>query len=115
MLPGHAATAVMLWDFSGGHRHITAPVPTAPGDLRKTARWYWEFTYFKPALGERMLARMLGTRPAGRFGAVLTQADVALFLHSRDRQSDLSLRHAGAAVARVLAGGGGAAPVVRRL
>ena len=80
LLPRDGGTSVTLWNFSGANRYTTDPVPRRPGDVGETVRWYWEFTHFKPALGERMLARMLGRPSDGRFGTMLTRDNAAAFL-----------------------------------
>jgi hypothetical protein len=53
-----------VWDFTGPHPYTTEPVPPAGGAMR----WWWESSHAKPALGGRMLARMLGG-PAADEGA----------------------------------------------
>jgi hypothetical protein len=62
-----------LWDFSGYHEFAKEPVP-ATGDTSTQVRWYWEAGHFKPDLGDRMLARMLGA--ANGFGVCLTSTNV---------------------------------------
>lgn len=50
---------IVLWDFSG-YSAIQCEAIPAKGDKRSQTKWYWEAGHFKPALGNLMLARMLG-------------------------------------------------------
>ncbi len=70
----HPGARIVVHDFSGYGAWQCEPIPAAGG----VTRWYWEGGHFKAALGELMLARMLG-RPAGEdaFGMVLTAQTVA--------------------------------------
>lgn len=68
-----ARRGCMLWDFSGYHAYARERVP-APTDRTTQLAWYWEAGHFKPALGERMLERMYGTREDADFGRCLTRA-----------------------------------------
>lgn len=69
--PGRCA----LWDFSGYHRYATEPVPAA-GDTRDM-HWYWEGGHFKPALGQRMLERVVGANGGDpSFGTCLSPANI---------------------------------------
>lgn len=69
----HPDVTITLWDFSGYSAHHCEPIP-AKGDRRSETRWYWEAGHFKPAMGELMLARMLGRPDADPdFGFALGQ------------------------------------------
>ena len=67
LLPKQPDSDVVLWDFSGYNAYTTEAVPDRPRDLTLRTRWYLEFTHFKPALGERMIASMLS--PESRISA----------------------------------------------
>lgn len=51
--------AVDVWDFSGLHPYTLEAIPPR-GDRRTQLQYYWEAGHFKSALGERVLARILG-------------------------------------------------------
>ncbi len=77
----HPAARITLWDFSGYAQYQCEPIP-AMGDRKTETTWYWEAGHFKPALGNLMLARMLGAAGAGAgadasFGTPLTTAGLA--------------------------------------
>ena len=59
---------VSLWDFSGVSPITTEAIPAA-GDRQTRLQHYWEAGHFKKALGDRMLAQMLGQTPG--FGVKL--------------------------------------------
>jgi hypothetical protein len=62
------AAALRLWDFSKAEGPTVEEVPAA-GAKAAGMRWYWDSAHFKPALGERVLARLLGEAGAdARFG-----------------------------------------------
>ena len=74
--PPQEAGRCALWDFSGYHRYATEPVPPA-GDTQADMQWYWEGGHFKPALGERIIARVVGAREDDpSFGVCLSPASV---------------------------------------
>ena len=77
---------VIFYDFTGYDAISTEAVP-AEGDTSTLMHWYWEPGHYKAALGERMLARMLGQ--SGDWGQVLTPAtldeDLERFRRERDR------------------------------
>jgi len=54
-----AARGVEVWDFTRVSG-VTAEAVPAPGDYHTHTRWYWEAGHFKAALGDRMIAAMLG-------------------------------------------------------
>lgn len=54
-----AGRPVEVWDFSGISSVTQEAIPT-PGDRQTRLDYYWEAGHFKPALGERMLARLHG-------------------------------------------------------
>lgn len=63
-----------LWDFGGADPRYTAePVPP-PGDAASRMAWYWESSHYTAALGDVVLARMLGgaTSEHAGFGVRLT-------------------------------------------
>lgn len=51
--------AVDVWDFSGLHPYTLEAIPPR-GDRHTQLQYYWEAGHFKSALGERVLARILG-------------------------------------------------------
>ncbi|BAL25885.1 hypothetical protein [Azoarcus sp. KH32C] len=57
----HAAAGgrVEVWDFSGIAPETLESIP-ARGDRRTRMQYYWEAGHFKKALGDRVLARLLG-------------------------------------------------------
>lgn len=59
MLALTARHDVALWDFNTLGPYAREPVPAA-GDRRTTLRWFWEPAHYTAALGEKMLAAMLG-------------------------------------------------------
>lgn len=65
--------SVRLFDFSGYDALTTERTPPR-GDRRSQMRWYWEPGHYKSALGDRMLARMLGGHE--EFGRLLTTATI---------------------------------------
>jgi len=72
---GEEPRGCALWDFSGYHGYATEPVPVA-GDTRDM-QWYWEGGHFKPALGQRMLERVVGAAADDTsFGTCLSRANV---------------------------------------
>jgi hypothetical protein len=50
---------VQVWDFSGIAPETLEAIPPA-GDRRTHLRYYWEGGHFKKALGDRVIARILG-------------------------------------------------------
>lgn len=66
--------AISLWDFASYDEYTTEPVP-AKGDRKTNMQWFWEPVHFKKALGDIMLARMLG-QDSRDFGVELTAASV---------------------------------------
>ncbi len=80
------STNFMLYDFAGYDRFTTEPVPP-PGDTRTTMRWYWESAHYKNALGDEVLATILGETHG--FGSPLTVLNVedrlAAIHKARDR------------------------------
>jgi len=70
----HPGVTINLWDFSGyGERQCEA-IP-AKGDRKSETRWYWEAGHFKAAMGQLMLARMLGQPEADPAFGVALEAD----------------------------------------
>lgn len=74
LVDGFAAdgAAVALWDFASFSPYTTEPIP-APGDRRTRLKWFWEMNHFTPALGDAIIARMMGAGPAD-LGTRLTGA-----------------------------------------
>jgi hypothetical protein len=75
----NAVDAVPFWDFTGFAGPLIEPVPPA-GDRQTRMRWYLENSHFTPALGERVLNRMLAgadeKSESAVFGTRLTPATV---------------------------------------
>lgn len=71
---------ITLWDFSGYSSFHCEAIP-AKGDKASSPQWYWEAGHFKPALGNLVLARVLGgsARPVSPdgLGFALTAASLA--------------------------------------
>ena len=59
-----------LWDFASYDEFTTEAVP-AKGDRKTSMQWFWEPVHFKKALGDIIVARMLGTDHR-EFGVELT-------------------------------------------
>ncbi|WP_338761061.1 hypothetical protein [Massilia sp. METH4] len=78
----HPAARIAVHDFSGFGPIQCEPIPP-PGSKART-RWYWEAGHFKPALGDLLVARVLGTAadgvPAG-FGVRLERETLAANRH----------------------------------
>ncbi|GGY13361.1 hypothetical protein GJV26_00520 [Massilia dura] len=74
----HPHARIAVHDFSG-YGPVQCEAIPAPGSAART-RWYWEAGHFKPALGELIVARVLGTTddgmPAG-FGVRLERDTLA--------------------------------------
>jgi hypothetical protein len=72
------AARIALVDFSGFGPAACEPIP-ARGDVASVTLWYWEAGHFKAALGERVLAQLLGNGPAaaGDLGFRLELASLA--------------------------------------
>lgn len=68
----HPQATIRLVDFSGYGPWQCEPIP-AKGS-RAVTQWYWEAGHFKSALGEKMLARLLGADDVSGFGTVLEEA-----------------------------------------
>ncbi|MGC4121422.1 MAG: hypothetical protein QM765_43970 [Myxococcales bacterium] len=80
--------ALRLWDFSKAEGATVEAVPalSAKGG---TMRWYWDSAHFTPALGERVLARLLNEADADpRFGMVLDSAHLDAQLAELDAAQD---------------------------
>jgi len=70
----HPGARIALWDFSGYGERQCEPIP-AKGDKKSETRWYWEAGHFKAAMGQLMLARMLGQPDADPAFGVALDAD----------------------------------------
>lgn len=67
-----------LWDFSHVRGVIDEPVPPLE-DTTQAMRWYWDHSHFSPAMGRRILARVLehpGDGDNDSFGVRLGAANV---------------------------------------
>lgn len=54
-----ASDSVAVWDF-GVPGPYTSELPPTDAKDGLTLRWYWEYVHFKRALGEKILARIIG-------------------------------------------------------
>jgi hypothetical protein len=70
---GPASGLATILDFSGYSRYAMEPFPNAD-DRSTTMRWYWEPGHYKSALGEKLIARMVGDNEA--YGQVLTATTI---------------------------------------
>lgn len=61
---------VQLWDFAAFHRFAREAVP-APSDRQARMIYYYEGGHYRPALGDLIIARILGT-DGSTFGVELT-------------------------------------------
>lgn len=83
---------VELWDFTGYDSITTETIPDA-GNAQLRMTWYWNSSLYKPVLGERVLARMLG--PDGEeagLGARLDPSNVRAVL--RQKRQDRAIYEA---------------------
>lgn len=71
----HPQATIRLVDFSGYGPWQCEPIP-AKGS-RAVTQWYWEAGHFKAALGEKMLARLVGADDGSGFGMALEAASRA--------------------------------------
>lgn len=69
--------SVQVWDFSGIHDFTLEPIPPR-GDHRTQMRFYWEAGHFKKALGDHVVARLLGEN--SDFGVRLQEQTVGAWL-----------------------------------
>lgn len=63
---------VRLFDFAQVNRISSEPIPET-GDMHTQMRWYWEAGHFKSALGDKLIARMMGKQNG--LGALLLGSD----------------------------------------
>ena len=77
----HPGIRITLWDFSGFSSLHCEPIPVK-GDRSATTKWYWEAGHFKPALGDVVLARVLGDSThltsSASFGFALSPANLGV-------------------------------------
>ncbi|KAB2970572.1 hypothetical protein [Zoogloea sp.] len=73
---------VKVWDFSGISQETLEAIP-APGDRQTQLKYYWEAGHFKKALGDKLLARVMGEDNG--FGVELRPDNLEAWL-STDRQ-----------------------------
>lgn len=66
----HPGANITLWDFSGFGTIQCERIPVK-GDLKTATRWYWEGGHFKAALGDVVLADVLGARSVPQLGVRL--------------------------------------------
>lgn len=66
---------ISLWDFTGYSRFTTEDIPD-PGDPATHMKWYWNSALHTPALGDLVLAKMLGRCACSDFGVRLTSASI---------------------------------------
>lgn len=84
---GRLRGQVTLWDFGGVSEPTSEAIPP-PKDRATEARWYWEGGHFKSALGDRVLAQILGDTD---FGVALS-ADM-LDVHLVGQRANLTDHH----------------------
>lgn len=81
MRAAYPAAQITLWDFSGFSPFQCEVIP-ARGDKLTATQWYWEAGHFKPALGNLVLARILGdAEQSDNFGVPLTASNLAQNQH----------------------------------
>ena len=73
---------VKVWDFSGIAPETVEAIP-APGDRQTQLKYYWEAGHFKKALGDKLIARVMGEDNG--FGVELRPDNVGAWL-TTDRQ-----------------------------
>lgn len=71
----HPESKIRLWDFAAHDEYADEAVPPK-GDRNHVMQWYWEPVHFKKALGDLLLARMLGS-DSRALGVELTPDNVA--------------------------------------
>ncbi len=80
---------ITLWDFSGFHRYTTEPLIQPDGTASTELAWFWEPSHYTVALGDRMMARILGAKGADPdFGIKLTTSCLDERLRSLSRGHD---------------------------
>jgi hypothetical protein len=87
-----AARPFALWDFTGYSQYTCERVPAAT-DMQSSMRWYLEWSHFTPALGDLVIARILGREPSdGRsladFGVRIDQSNITEHLATLRNQRD---------------------------
>ena len=75
---------VQLVDFSDYDSASEERVPP-PSDRRTQLQWYWEPGHFKSALGDRLIAQMLGEDQDFGIPLTGTSIDSALLRINKDR------------------------------
>lgn len=73
---------IKVWDFSGISPETLEAIP-APGDRQTQLKYYWEAGHFKKALGDKLIARVMGEDNG--FGVELRPDNVEAWL-ATDRQ-----------------------------
>ncbi|MDA0745671.1 MAG: hypothetical protein O2954_04085 [bacterium] len=73
------APAIAVWDFTGYSGLQAEPVPPE-NEPETRMQWYFESSHFKPELGDRVIARILGKDPTSSFGIQLTEHNLASHL-----------------------------------
>lgn len=68
---------IEVWDFSGITQETLEAIPK-PGDRNSQLTYYWEAGHFKKALGDLMIARILGDQ--NTFGVNLNKGNVTNWL-----------------------------------
>ena len=87
---GSHRNLVTILDFSGYSKFAMEAVP-ASNDRVTAMRWYWESGHYKSALGEHIIARIMGS--TGEFGQELTATTIDQVLRDiADGDRDVSVR-----------------------
>ena len=82
---------VEVWDFSGIGPETLEAIP-APGDRKTHLQYFWEAGHFKRALGDKVIARVMGAADAdGRFGIQLTPDNIENVIAADRKQLDTLL------------------------
>lgn len=82
---------VEVWDFSGIGPETLEAIP-APGDRKTHLQYFWEAGHFKRALGDKVIARVMGAADAdGRFGIQLTPDNIESVIAADRKQLDTLL------------------------
>lgn len=80
-------SAVALWDFGGYEAFSVERVPGSD-DRSSRLKWFWDTVHYTTALGDIMVARMLGRPSSAAYGVELTpeSLDTRLARIRRDRE-----------------------------
>jgi hypothetical protein len=89
--PNSDGRPVPFWDFTPYTQYSIEDFPdppTAPA-AERPMKWWWEASHFKSALGELIIARIMGKAAPTDFGILLTSANLDASLRRMQQDRDL--------------------------